>query len=133
MPEGDTLEGIARRMQPLVGAVPTIAAAHPRTAPLRIPERLAGQAITAVEARGKHLLVRFDSGLVLHSHLRMSGRWTIGAPGRARAGAWLVLTGDTCEAALHKGPVLELLTPAQARLHPALGLLGPDEIGRVHV
>ena len=45
MPEGDTLEGIARRMQPLVGAVPTIAAAHPRTAPLRIPERLAGQEI----------------------------------------------------------------------------------------
>lgn len=130
MPEGDTLEGIARRLQPLVGQVPQIAAPLPRHAPLRIPERLAGQAVTAVEARGKHLLIRFDSGLALHSHLRMSGRWEVGAPGRPtrrpRSTAWLILTGDACEAILFNGPVLELLTPAQARLHPALGRLGPD-------
>jgi endonuclease-8 len=130
VPEGDTLAGIARRMQPLVGAVPSIAAPQPRHAPLRIPERLAGQAITAVEARGKHLLIRFDGGLALHSHLRMSGRWEVGAAGRPlrrpRSAAWLVLAADGLEAALFNGPVLELLTPAQAALHPVLGRLGPD-------
>ncbi|MGI9117516.1 MAG: DNA-formamidopyrimidine glycosylase family protein, partial [Gaiellales bacterium] len=84
----------------------------------------------AVEARGKHLLIRFDSGLAIHSHLRMSGRWDVGAPGRAtrrpRATAWLILATDALEAILFNGPVLELLTPAQAGLHPALGRLGPD-------
>lgn len=132
MPEGDTLAGIARRLQPLVGAVPAVEAPQARHAPLRLPERLAGQAVTAVESRGKHLLIRFDSGLVLHSHLRMSGRWDVGAPGRRlrrpRAAAWLILTGGGCEALLYDGPVLELLTPAQASLHPALGRLGPDAL-----
>ena len=125
MPEGDTLAGIARRMQPLVGSVPVIATG-PRAAGLRLPERLADDAIAAVDANGKHLLVRFASGLVLHSHLRMSGRWEVGRPGRARPNAWVVLATPDCEAALYNGPVLELLTPAQARLHPALGRLGPD-------
>ena len=37
-----------------------------------------------------------------------------------------MLATPDCEAALYNGPVLELLTPAQARLHPALGRLGPD-------
>ena len=130
MPEGDTLDGIARRMQPLVGHVPAITAPQPRHAPLRIAERLAGQAIVAVEARGKHLLIRFDSGLAVHSHLRMSGRWEVGAPGRRtrrpRSAAWLILATDDCEALLFNGPVLEVLTPAQVGLHPALGRLGPD-------
>jgi endonuclease-8 len=130
MPEGDTLDGVARRLAPLVGRVPRIEAPQPRHAPLRIPERLAGRAVAAVEARGKHLLVRFEGGLVLHSHLRMSGRWEVGPPGRAtrrpRSRAWLVLATDDVEALLFNGPVLELLTPAQARLHPALGRLGPD-------
>ena len=132
MPEGDTLAGIAQRMQPLVGRVPAIAAPQPRHAPLRIPERLAGQAVTAVESRGKHLLIRFDSGLVLHSHLRMSGRWDVGPPGRPtrrpRSTAWLVLASGDCEAVLFGGPVLELLSPAQVGLHPALARLGPDAL-----
>lgn len=130
MPEGDTLEGVARRLEPMVGRVPRIEAPQPRHAPLRIPARLAGRAVEAVEARGKHLLIRFDGGLVLHSHLRMSGRWEIGPPGHAtrrpRARAWLVLATDELEALLFNGPVLELLSPAEARLHPALGRLGPD-------
>lgn len=130
MPEGDTLAGVARRLQPLVGRVPAIAAPQPRHAPLRIPERLAGRAVEAVEAHGKHLVIRFTGGLVLHSHLRMSGRWEIGPPGRAtrrpRERAWLVVATDEVEGLLFNGPVLELLTPAQARLHPALGRLGPD-------
>jgi formamidopyrimidine-DNA glycosylase len=94
MPEGDTLERIAQQLQPLVGSVPTITTPLARHQPMRLPARLAGQTLTAVEARGKHLLIRFDSGLVIHTHLRMSGRWDIGAPGRPtrrpRSTAWLV-------------------------------------------
>ena len=130
MPEGDSLAFVARRLQPLVGEVPRIETPQPRHAPLRLAERLAGQAITAVESRGKHLLIRFASGDAIHSHLRMSGRWEVGTPGRPtrrpRGAAWLILTSGDCEAILFNGPVLEVLTPAQQRLHPALGLLGPD-------
>lgn len=130
MPEGDSLAYVARRLQPLVGTVPRIETPLPRHAPLRLAEQLAGQAITAVEARGKHLLIRFESGLAIHSHLRMSGRWEIGASGRPtrrpRSMAWLILTADDTEALLFNGPVLELLTPAQVGLHPALARLGPD-------
>jgi endonuclease-8 len=130
VPEGDTLERIAQQLQPLVGSVPTITTPLARHQPMRLPARLAGQTLTAVEARGKHLLIRFDSGLVIHTHLRMSGRWDIGAPGRPtrrpRSTAWLVIDDGTTEAILVNGAVLELLTPAELSLHPSLRLLGPD-------
>ncbi len=130
MPEGDTLEGIARRLQPLVGGVPRVETPLARHAALRLPERLAGARLIAVEARGKHLLLTFDNRLVVHSHLRMSGRWEIGPPGRRyrrpRSTAWLILATDELEAALFNGPLLEVLTPAQVGLHPALRRLGPD-------
>ncbi len=34
-----------------------------------------GTVVEAVEARGKHLLVRFADGSVLRTHMRMSGSW----------------------------------------------------------
>jgi endonuclease-8 len=130
MPEGDTLERIARRMAPMRDHVPQIATPHPRTAPLGLARRLAGATLLTVEARGKHLLLGFSNGLTLHSHLRMSGRWEVGeagAPPRRRtAPAWIELTTDTTTARLFNGPILELLTPAQIGLHPALRRLGGD-------
>ena len=97
MPEGDTIERIAQRLQPLVGTVPAIATPHPAArAALHLAERLAGQALQRIEARGKHLLLTFESGLVLHVHLRMTGRFKV-APAARRFAApahtiWLELT-----------------------------------------
>ena len=128
MPEGDTIRLAADRLGPLVGHVPTVGATHPRTGALR--DRIAGRAVTAVDARGKHLLVSFEGRLVLHSHLRMTGRWDVHAPGahwaRASTRSWLVLGVPAIEAVQFDGPVLELLTAAQVSLHPALRRLGPD-------
>lgn len=42
-----------------------------------IPARLRGEIVSAAEARGKHHLLRFESGRVLHSHLRMVGVWRL--------------------------------------------------------
>ncbi len=130
MPEGDTLASISQRLQPLVGTVPVVETPLARHAPLRLPERFAGASLVRVEARGKHLLLWFSNDLIVHSHLRMSGRWEIGAAGRPlrrpRSAAWLILRSDTLEAALFNGPVLEVLTPAQVSLHPALRRLGGD-------
>ena len=43
----------------------------------RWPERLAGRAVRSVDAHGKHLFVRFEGELTLHSHLRMTGTWGV--------------------------------------------------------
>jgi endonuclease-8 len=130
MPEGDTIERIAQRLTPLVGTVPEIATPSPRTAPLRIAERLRGQALQRVEARGKHLLLTFANGLVIHIHLRMTGRFRVAPLTRpfqvAEHRIWLELHGAGLRAALLDGPVLELLTPAQLSLHPTLRRLGGD-------
>ena len=50
---------------------------HPRFGRDRWPEKLAGQAVTGVDAHGKHLFLRFEGGLVIHSHLRMTGKWRV--------------------------------------------------------
>jgi len=95
---------------------------HPRAATKRLAERLDGRLLESVEAVGKHLLLRFEGGLVLRSHLRMNGRWRVERRGTQRRGKpWLVLRGAEHEAVLWNGPVLEL-----ARDGGRLAHLGPD-------
>jgi endonuclease VIII len=120
VPEGDALHRAARRLRPLVGETLEVETPHPRAAATGVAEQLDGRRLEGVEAVGKNLVLRFEGGLVLRSHLRMSGRWTVrprGAPNRGRP--WLVLRGGTREAVLWGGSVLEL----NAR---AVRLLGPD-------
>jgi endonuclease-8 len=129
MPEGDTIHHAANRLRPvLAGHVPDeIATPHPRFGRDRWPERLAGRAVTAVDAYGKHLLLRFEGDLVIHSHLRMRGQWRVrGASERRPAGTWLAIRRGEREAWQVNGPVLELMTAARARFDQRLALLGPD-------
>ena len=100
---------------------------HPRAAAERVAERLDGRKLEAVEAVGKNLLLSFEGGLVLRSHLRMSGRWQVVERGRARRGTpWLVLSGAEREAVLWNGPVLELSARAARRLGPDILASPPD-------
>jgi endonuclease VIII len=112
VPEGDTLHRAALRLQVLVGQKVGVETPHPRAAVKRIAERLDGRTLESVEASGKNLLLRFEGGHVLRSHLRMTGRWRVVPRGAARAGRpWLVLRGAEHEAVLWNGPVLELDRP----------------------
>jgi endonuclease-8 len=121
MPEGDALARAAKRLQVLVGQRLEVETPHPRAAVKHIAERLDGSVLESVQAVGKNLLLQFDNGLVLHSHLRMNGRWRVGARGERRVGTpWLVLRGETYEGVLWNGPVLEL------RRGAPLSHLGPD-------
>jgi endonuclease-8 len=120
MPEGDTVHRAARRLQVLVGELVEVETPHPRAQVGRLAERLDGRRLLGVQAVGKNLLLRFEGGYVVRSHLRMSGRWRVVPRGSRRTGRpWLVLRGPDQEAVLWGGPVLEL----QARAH---GRLGPD-------
>lgn len=127
MPEGDALHRAARRLQPLVGERVEVETPHPRAAVGRIAERLDGRRLISVEAVGKNLLLTFEGGYVLHSHLRMSGRWTVVPRGTQRRGRpWLVLRGAEREAVLLNGPVLELHMRSVARLGPDILAERPD-------
>jgi endonuclease VIII len=96
-----------------------------------VAERLDGRRLLGVEAVGKNLLLTFEGGLVLRSHLRMSGRWTIVPRGSVRRGRpWLVLRGTEREAVLWNGPVLELHTRSVRRLGPDI-LADPPELDRM--
>lgn len=119
MPEGDSLHRAARRLQALVGQRLSVESPHPRAQAERIAERVDGHTLESVEAIGKNLVLRFDGGVVLRSHLRMSGRWSLRPRGEPREGRpWLVLRGERYEGVLWNGPVLELHTRALARLGP---------------
>jgi endonuclease VIII len=120
MPEGDALHRAARRLQVLVGERLEVETPHPRARVTRVAERLDGRKLLGVEAVGKNLLLRFEDGLVLRSHLRMTGRWQVLPRNGTRRGTpWLVLRGTQSEAVLWNGPVLELD-------HSRVRSLGPD-------
>jgi endonuclease-8 len=127
MPEGDALHRAARRLQPLVGETLEVETPHPRAAATRVAEQLDGRRLEGVEAVGKNLLLRFEGGLVLRSHLRMSGRWMVRERGAASHGRpWLVLRAARREAVLWGGSVLELTARATRRLGPDILSEQPD-------
>ena len=131
MPEGDTVHRAARRLRVLVGQALDVETPHPRAAAERIAERLDGRRLIGVEALGKNLVLTFEGGYALRSHLRMSGRWQIVPRGRARVGKpWLILRGAECEAVLWGGPVLELHRRALQRLGPDI-LASPPDLERM--
>jgi endonuclease VIII len=119
MPEGDSLHRAARRLQALVGQRIAATSLHPRARATQVAPRIDGRTLESVAAIGKNLVFRFEGGLVLRSHLRISGRWSVRPIGTRTAGTpWLVLRGDRLEGVLWNGPVLELHTRNIARLGP---------------
>jgi endonuclease VIII len=95
---------------------------------LGIAEGIDGRRLERVEAVGKNLLLTFEGGIVLRSHLRMRGRWHVQpAGGRIGGKPWLVLRGDHWEAVQRNGPVLELGASALARLGPDI-MADPPEL-----
>ena len=125
MPEGDALHRTAARLQVLVGARVRAQSPHSRGAATGVARVVDGRVLESVEAVGKHLLFRFDSGIVLRSHLRLSGRWRVARRGTGWQGRpWLVLETDAWEATQWNGPVLALEARPLRRLGP--DLLAPD-------
>jgi endonuclease-8 len=128
MPEGDTLARTAAGLRPhLVGRAVT--GARARLPGPRI-DRVVGAVVTQVESLGKNLLIRFDNGLEVRTHLRMHGTWHRYRPGerwrRAPGRAALVLEVPGSVAVCFDAPVVELFEQRAEARHPALGRLGPD-------
>jgi endonuclease-8 len=127
MPEGDALHRAAERLRVLEGQVVEAESPHPRSALLGIAEQIDGKRLERVEARGKNLVLTFEDGIVVRSHLRMHGRWVVLPADRPVLGRpWLVLRGEDWQAVQRNGPVLELGTRRLARLGPDVMADPPD-------
>src|SRR3954447_203502 len=132
MPEGDTIRSAANRIAAALvdRDIESIETPHPRLGKDRWPDKLGGRRVRAVDAHGKHLLMRFEGGLTLHSHLRMTGAWGVYPRGKRwmRGGhrAWLVIRTAEHEVVQFDGPVLELMTDGRSRFDQRLARLGPD-------
>lgn len=129
MPEGDTVfRACARLHTALAGRVLS-------RAELRVPRHatadLVGMTVTEVVPRGKHQLTRLDSGLTLHTHLRMDGKWQVvrasaRLPGPAYQIRVILGTAEHTAVGLRL-PVVDLLETA--READVVGHLGPDLLG----
>ena len=134
MPEGDSIYKLVRRLEPaLVGR-------RLVRAELRVPAfatlDLAGATITGIGTHGKHQLTRLvtadGDALTLHTHLKMSGSWTVvGAgkrlPSRLMDQVRVLLELDDGATAYGLDlPVVEVLPTAQES--EAVGHLGPDPL-----
>jgi endonuclease-8 len=121
MPEGDSLHRAAAQLHPLVGLRLTATSPHPRGLVTGVAKAVDGLRLEGVEAVGKNLLLRFEGGLTVRSHLRMNGRWRVGPVGSTGVGRpWLRLRGDAIEATQWNGPVLTLDLGPVRRLGPDL-------------
>src|SRR5688500_16948558 len=134
MPEGHTLRRIADRLGPaLAGRVVTaFESRRPELAVAGRRRRVVGRRVEAVDARGKHLLVRLEGGLALHTHLGLQGSWhlyRVGSAWRvARGLADVVLEAGDRVAVCVRARHAELLTAAEETAHPSLAALGPDAL-----
>jgi endonuclease-8 len=130
VPEGDTVWLAAKRLDDAL-------AGHRLTGTdFRVPQLatadLTGQTVTEVLSRGKHLLLRTDAGLTLHTHFRMDGTWHLYPAGTRWSGGpgWqirAVLETEQWNAVGYRLPVVELMPTA--RENEAVGHLGPDLLG----
>ena len=130
MPEGDTIHAAAMQLHAALGDELLTVLEAPR---VRGPRPQAGARFT-VEARGKHLLLHFEDGVSLHTHLGMDGWWRVerrpGKPvpvsGPPGFGTQARITTARASAVVGDTRTVELLDAADLRRHSVLRELGPD-------
>lgn len=134
MSEGDSIVRLARRLEPALGSEPLrVSVPHPRGR-LTGVQALDARRLERIDTHGKHLLLRFEDGLVLHSHIAMTGGWRIFRPEsitqRTLRSAWVVFEGGPSVVAQYRGPTLRVLTAGAARSDARLRALGPDPLAQ---
>jgi endonuclease VIII len=92
-------------------------------------DRLTQQCITAVQTKGKALLLRFDNQLSIYSHNQLYGVWMIrkaySFPETNRQ-LRLAIHTEKKSALLYSASDIEVLTEHEIDEHPFLSKLGPD-------
>lgn len=129
MPEGDSVYQLSRRLQFMRGR-------EVLSTSLRVPSvalhRFDGERVQRVWPYGKHLFMQFSGGLILHTHLKMEGTWSVHRLGdrwrkqRHRARVVLVLSDAAAPIEL-VGFELGLVDVFPSNTYAEkMGYLGPD-------
>jgi endonuclease-8 len=132
MPEGDTIAQSARTLAGVLvgrtvsGFQSVVTGVEARAATLGV----VGSQVTAVESRGKHLLIHVSGGAVLRTHMRMTGAWHLYRVGsrwqKPEYLARVVLEAGDVLAVCFSAPEVELLSTREAATNAGLERLGPD-------
>ena len=127
MPEGDTIHRSASALRTALAAKPMLRFDAPR---LIGPVPQAGRVVESVESHGKHLEIEWDDGLVLDTHMRMTGSWHLYRRGenwrRPYTQMRAAIEVDDWVAVCFSAPHVETYRRADKRRHPGMGRLGPD-------
>lgn len=90
-----------------------------------------GKTVNKVEARGKALLIHFDT-FVMYSHNQLYGRWTVNLrttePKKWNRSLRVALTTDKHTCRLWSATDILLMEPWELSGHPYLAKLGPDVV-----
>jgi endonuclease-8 len=132
MPEGDTIFRSARALNlALQGKqVASFETAYAHLASVDDQTPVAGRTVERVESRGKWLLIHFSGGLILVTHMLMSGSWHIYRPGerwrRSRSHMRAALAVSDFVAVAFDVPVASFHTARSLERNTAIPKLGPD-------
>ncbi len=131
MPEGPEIRIAANEVaQAVAGQATTeVFFAFDRLKPYQ--KLLTGETVTAVETRGKAMLVRFANGLNIYSHNQLYGKWFIhkanSYPNTNRQ-LRLAIHVQHKSALLYSASNIEVLPDNALATHPFLSKLGPDPL-----
>jgi endonuclease-8 len=132
MPEGDTIHRAARTLDAALRGqrVERFESVLAQLTRVDADTPIAGRLVERVEARGKHLLMWFEGGLILRTHMRMHGSWHIYRPGerwqRPRHEMRIVLATPPYVAVAFTVPVAEFVAAASLEREGPVAELGPD-------
>ncbi len=127
MPDGDTIHRAASALRTALGGKAMTRFDAPR---LVGPVPQAGRTIEQVESHGKHLEIAWDNGMILHTHMRMSGSWHVYRHGekwrRPYQQMRASIENDEWVAVCFNAPLVETYRLPDKRRHPGMGRLGPN-------
>jgi endonuclease-8 len=132
VPEGDTIFRAARTLhRALAGQTVTgFESVLPKLERVEVDSPVTGRRVEQVEASGKWLLIYFSGGLILLTHMLMSGSWHIYRPGekwKRRAGDMrIIIRTEQIHAVAFTVPVAEFHTADSLRRRRGFNRLGPS-------
>jgi endonuclease VIII len=134
MPEGDTIYRAARTLNlALAGqTVTSFESALPHLSRGEVDHGVVGRTVEKVEAQGKWMLMYFSGGLILLSHMLMSGSWHIYRPGetwkRRRYDMRVVIATPKILAVAFNVPIAEFHTAASLTRREGFRSVGPSTL-----
>jgi endonuclease-8 len=132
VPEGDTIHRAARALHAALAGqrIERFESVFAQLTRVDADDPIAGRVMERVEARGKHLLMWMERGLVLRTHMRMHGSWHIYRPGerwqRSRHELRILIATEPYVAAAFAVPIAEFVDAADLELEGPIAELGPD-------